>query len=87
MEETRNACSVPGLGRSPGEGNGNLLQYSCLDNPMDIGAWWAIFHRVSKSGTQMKGHSKHAGHSKSLALKLKVMCYSMKVTKIIIIII
>ena len=35
---------VPGLGRSPGEGNGNPLQYSCLENPMDRGAWWATVH-------------------------------------------
>ena len=35
------ACLIPGLGRSPGEGNGNLLQYSCLGNPMDRGAWRA----------------------------------------------
>ena len=34
-------CSIPGLGRSPGEGNGNPLQYSCLESPMDRGAWWA----------------------------------------------
>ena len=37
----RNVGSVPGLGRSSGEGNGNPLQYSCLENPMDRGAWWA----------------------------------------------
>ena len=43
--------SVPGLGRSPGEGNGNPLQYSCLQNPVDGGAWWAIVHRVTKSQT------------------------------------
>ena len=41
--------STPGLGRSPGEGNGNPLQYSCLENPMDGGAWWATAHGVSKS--------------------------------------
>ena len=41
--------SIPGLGRSPGEGNGNPLQYSCLENPMDGGAWWATVHGVSKS--------------------------------------
>ena len=41
--------SIPGLGRSPGEGNGNPLQYSCLVNPMDGGAWWATVHGVSKS--------------------------------------
>ena len=39
--DTRDAGSNPGLGRSPGEGNGNPLQYSCLENPMDRGAWWA----------------------------------------------
>ena len=38
--------SIPGLGRSPGEGNGNSLQYSCLENPMDRGAWWATAHGV-----------------------------------------
>ena len=43
--------SVPGLGRSPGEGNGNPLQYSCLENPMDRGAWQATVHRVAKSQT------------------------------------
>ena len=41
--------SIPGSGRSPGEGHGNPLQYSCLENPMDRGAWWTTFHRVAKS--------------------------------------
>ena len=40
--------SIPGSGRSPGEGNGNPLQYSCLRNPMDRGAWWATVHKVTK---------------------------------------
>ena len=40
--------SVPGLGRSPGEGSGNPLQYSCLGNPMDRGAWWATVHGATK---------------------------------------
>ena len=40
--------SIPGLGRSPGEGNGNPLQYSCLENPVDRGAWQATVHRVTK---------------------------------------
>jgi len=44
---------IPGLGRSPGEGNGNPLQYSYLENPMDRGAWWATVHGVSKSWTQL----------------------------------
>ena len=43
--------SIPGLGRPPGEGNGNPLQYSCLENPMDRGAWWAAVHGVAKSRT------------------------------------
>ena len=41
--------SIPGLGRSPGEGNGNPLQYPCLENLMDRGAWWAAVHGVAKS--------------------------------------
>ena len=40
--------SIPGLGRSPGEGNGNKLQYACLGNPMDRGAWWATIHGVAE---------------------------------------
>ena len=43
--------SIPGLGRSPGEENGNPLQYSCLENHMDGGAWRATVHRVAKSRT------------------------------------
>ena len=49
--DARVVSSVPGLGRSPGEGNGNLLQYSCLENPIDRGAWWATVHEVTKSRT------------------------------------
>ena len=45
--------SIPGLGRSPGEGNGNSLQYSCLGNPMDRGAWWATVHGVMKTWMQL----------------------------------
>ena len=44
-----NLGSIPGSGRSPGEGNGNPLQYSCLENPMDGGAWRATVHGVTKS--------------------------------------
>ena len=44
---------IPGSGKSPGEGNVNPLQYSCLENPMDGGAWWATNHRVTKSQTQL----------------------------------
>ena len=44
---------IPGLGRSPGEGNGNPLQYSCMENPMDRGAWQATVHGVTMSRTQL----------------------------------
>ena len=46
--------SMPGLGRSPGGGHGNPLQYSCLENPMDRGAWQATVHRAAKSWTRLK---------------------------------
>ena len=46
-------CSVPGLGRSPGEGNGNPFQYSCLENFMDRGAWWATVHGIAKNWTPL----------------------------------
>ena len=51
--DIRDAGSVPGGGRSPAGGNGNQLQYSCLRNPMDGGAWWATVHGVAKSQTQL----------------------------------
>ena len=46
--------SIPGSERPPGEGNGNPLQYSCLGNPMERGAWGSVVHRVAKSQTRMK---------------------------------
>ena len=49
--DTRNTGLIPGSERSPGEGNGNPLQYSCLENSMDRGAWWATVHGVTKSQT------------------------------------
>ena len=52
--DIRDVGSIPGSGRSPGEGHGNPLQYSCLENPMDRGAWQAIVHRVAKSWTRLK---------------------------------
>ena len=50
-EDVRDAGSIPGSGRSPEEGNGNLIQYSCLENPMDRRALWATVHGVTKSQT------------------------------------
>jgi len=58
--DIRDAGSIHGSERSPGGGHGNPLQYSCLENPMDRGAWRAILHRVTKSQTQLKWLSKHA---------------------------
>ena len=52
--DTRDADSVPGSGRFLGGGHGNLLQYSCLENPMDGGTWWVTFHRVAKGRTRLK---------------------------------
>ena len=49
--------SNPGLGRSPEEGNGNPLQYSCLENPRDREAWWATIHGVAKSWTRLSDYT------------------------------
>ena len=51
--DTRDTDSIPGLGRFPGRGHGNPLQYFCLENPMDRGVWWAILHGVAKSQTRL----------------------------------
>ena len=58
--DKRDTGSISGLVRSPGEGHGNPLQYSCLENPMDRGAWWATVHRVAKNQTWLKQLSMHA---------------------------
>ena len=58
-ESACNAGLIPGLGRSPGEGNGNPLQYSCLENPMDRGAWRDTVHGVTKSLTQLSNWHFH----------------------------
>ena len=48
---------IPGLGKPPGGGHGNPLQYSCLQNPMDRGAWWATAHELAESGTTEHSHT------------------------------
>ena len=53
--DTEDAGSIPGLGRFPGGGNGNPLQYSCLKSSKDRGAWWAIVHVVAVSQTRLSG--------------------------------
>ena len=76
LDGKESACNVgdlsstPGTGRSPGEGNGNPLQYSCLKNPTDRGAWQAIAHRVAESQTQL------SDFTHSLTLENKVSLYS-----------
>ena len=61
--DIRDAGSIPGLGRSPGGGNGNPFQYSCLKNPIDRGAWQIMVHRVAKSPTGLKRLSTHIMHN------------------------
>ena len=51
--DARDVGLIPGLGRSPGVGNGNPVQYSCLENPMDRGTWQTIVHGAAKSGTRL----------------------------------
>ena len=60
--------SIPGLGRCPGVGNDNQLQYSCLKNSMDRGAWWATVHSVTKSQTQLNTHTQTICSSNSTLL-------------------
>ena len=55
--DTRDVDSIPGLERSPGGGNGNSLQYPCLENSMDTGIWWATNHRVIKSQARLNIHA------------------------------
>ena len=55
--DTEDAGSIPGSGRSPGAGNGNPIQYSCLENPMDIGAWLTTVHNVAESQTRLSAHT------------------------------
>ena len=57
--DTRDAGSIPGSGRSPGGGRGNPFWYSCLENPMDRGAWQATVYSIAKSQTQLKRLSTH----------------------------
>ena len=67
-EDVRDMGSIPGWGKSPGEGHGKPLQYSCLEHPMDRGAWWAAAHGVTQSDvTEMTQH-KHPHEAKGMPL-------------------
>ena len=68
-EDARDTGLIPGSGRFPGEGNGNPLQYSCLENPMAGGAWYATIHGVAKSWTQLSDFT-------SLTFKVTVQGWS-----------
>ena len=57
--DTRGSGLIPGLGRYPGGGHGNPLHYSCLENPMHRGAWWATVHGITKSQTRLKFPTMH----------------------------
>ena len=65
--DVRDTGSIPGLGRSPGEGHGNPLQYSCLENPMDRGAWQGIVNGVAQSQTQLNRLSSSSSRSSWLS--------------------
>ena len=64
--DARDAGSIPGLGRSLGEGNGNPLQYSCLENPMDSGAWLATVHGIAELDTTEHKHVHTCTHTHTL---------------------
>ena len=73
-EDLRTVGSIPGQGRSRGEGHGNPLQYSCLENPMDSRAWQVIIHRVTKSQTWLKQLSMHTQNKTNASLQKKENC-------------
>ena len=68
------AGSIPGWGRSPGEGKGNPLQYSCLENSMDQGDWWATVHGVGKSPTRLSDFHFHQRHRCSFYTHYQTPC-------------
>ena len=74
--DLRDTGSTPGSGRFPGGGHSNPLQYSCLENPTDRGAWWATFHRVTKSQTQLKRLSADKGIPQKLRKVVWVSLYA-----------
>ena len=71
-QDARDTGSVLGSGRSPGEGNGNPLPYSCQENPKDRGAWWAIIHGVAKNQTWLSTHAGSPASAKSLVVFVPV---------------
>ena len=72
--DARDAGLIPASGRSPGGGNGNPLQYSCLENPMDRGAWRATVHGITKSRTRLSTHIQHI-HAHMITVRFKT-CFT-----------
>ena len=64
--DARDLGSIPGSGRSPGGGNGNPRQYTCLENSMDRGAWWDTDHGVTKSRTQLSNRAQYPRESRTV---------------------
>ena len=75
--------SIPGSGRSSGEGNGNPLQYFCLENPMDGGAWWATVHVVAKSWTRLSNFTFFHLHFGAFLLFV-ILCYFVHILLIVL---
>ena len=71
---------IPGLGRSPGEGNGNPLEYSCLENPMERGAWWVTVHGDAKHQTRPSTHA--CTHWLTLAVLHTPLCLAAQVQSV-----
>ena len=69
--DMRDGCSILWSERSSGEGHGNPIKYSCLENPMDRGAWWATAHKVAKSWTQVKQFNSSGAGSLSWGLQVQ----------------
>ena len=81
--DTRGTGSIPGLGRTPGEGDGNPLQYSCLENPTDSGAWWATVQiSDQKYKTSNKTDQRYMKLPSSLGVELRISANKMEINAI-----
>ena len=79
--DVRDVGLIPGLRRSPGGGHGNPLQYSCLENPMGRGAWWATVHRVPQSN--MTKAAQHTAQTKKGNLVNHILLFFIKVMAVV----
>ena len=81
-DDTRDVGSIPWSGRSTGGGNGNPVQYSCLENPMDRGAWQATVHGVVKSQMQLSTHMHTHSNVLSMTITLSTVFFFRKKEKV-----